>query len=88
MMRLLKLLPRRRLMIIKVILLIIKGYQLAISPLIGPRCRFAPTCSQYALESFEKHGFVRGLVLSLKRISKCHPFHAGGIDEVPEISER
>ena len=75
-------------MIIKVILLIIKGYQLAISPLIGPRCRFAPTCSQYALESFEKHGFVRGLVLSLKRISKCHPFHAGGIDEVPGISER
>ena len=75
-------------MIIKLILLIIKGYQLAISPLIGPHCRFAPTCSQYALESFEKHGFVRGLVLSLKRISKCHPFHAGGIDEVPEISER
>jgi putative membrane protein insertion efficiency factor len=75
-------------MIIKLVLLIIKGYQLAISPLIGPRCRFAPTCSQYALESFEKHGFVRGLVLSLKRISKCHPFHAGGIDEVPEISER
>ena len=75
-------------MIIKLILLIIKGYQLAISPLIGPRCRFAPTCSQYALESFEKHGFVRGLVLSLKRISKCHPFHAGGIVEVPEISER
>ena len=88
MMRLLKLLPRRRLMIIKLILLIIKGYQLAISPLIGPRCRFARTCSQYALESFEKHGFVRGLVLSLKRISKCHPFHPGGIDEVPEISER
>jgi uncharacterized protein len=88
MMRLVELLPRRRLMIIKLILLIIKGYQLAISPLIGPRCRFAPTCSQYALESFEKHGFVRGLVLSLKRISKCHPFHAGGIDEVPEISER
>ena len=75
-------------MIIKLVLLIIKGYQLAISPLIGPRCRFAPTCSQYALESFEKHGFVRGLVLSLKRISKCHPFHAGGVDEVPEISER
>jgi hypothetical protein len=66
-------------MIIKVILIIIKGYQLIISPLIGPRCRFAPTCSQYALESFEKHGFFRGLVLSLKRIGKCHPFHAGGI---------
>ncbi|MDG1112405.1 MAG: membrane protein insertion efficiency factor YidD [Pseudomonadales bacterium] len=75
-------------MIIKVILIIIKGYQLIISPLIGPRCRFAPTCSQYALESFEKHGLFRGLVLSLKRIGKCHPFHAGGIDEVPEISER
>ena len=75
-------------MILKVILIIIKGYQLIISPLIGPRCRFAPTCSQYALESFEKHGLFRGLVLSLKRIGKCHPFHAGGIDEVPEISER
>ena len=75
-------------MILKVILIIIKGYQLIISPLIGPRCRFAPTCSQYALESFEKHGLFRGLVLSLNRIGKCHPFHAGGIDEVPEISER
>ena len=75
-------------MISKLMMIVIKGYQFFISPIIGPRCRFAPTCSQYALESFEKHGFVRGLVLSLKRISKCHPFHAGGIDEVPEISER
>ena len=75
-------------MISKLIMIVIKGYQFFISPIIGPRCRFAPTCSQYALESFEKHGFFRGLVLSLKRIGKCHHFHAGGVDEVPEISER
>jgi putative membrane protein insertion efficiency factor len=75
-------------MISKLMMVIIKGYQSFISPLIGPHCRFSPTCSQYALESFEKHGFVRGLGLSLRRIAKCHPFHAGGIDEVPEISER
>ena len=75
-------------MISKLMMIVIKGYQFFISTIIGPRCRFAPTCSQYALESFEKHGFFRGLVLSLKRIGKCHPFHAGGVDEVPEISER
>ena len=75
-------------MINKLMMIAIKGYQFFISPIIGPHCRFAPTCSQYALESFEKHGFFRGLVLSLKRIGKCHPFHAGGVDEVPEISER
>ena len=75
-------------MISKLMMIVIKGYQFFISPIIGPRCRFAPTCSQYALESFKKHGFFRGLVLSLKRIGKCHPFHAGGVDEVPEISER
>ena len=75
-------------MISKLMMIVIKGYQFFISPIIGPRCRFAPTCSQYALESFEKHGFFRGLVLSLKRIGKCHPCHAGGVDEVPEISER
>jgi len=75
-------------MISKLMMIVIKGYQFFISPIIGTRCRLAPTCSQYALESFEKHGFFRGLVLSLKRIGKCHPFHAGGVDEVPEISER
>ena len=75
-------------MITKLMMIVIKSYQFFISPIIGPRCRFAPTCSQYTLESFEKHGFFRGLVLSLKRIGKCHPFHAGGVDEVPEISER
>ncbi|MEJ6670396.1 MAG: membrane protein insertion efficiency factor YidD [Pseudomonadales bacterium] len=75
-------------MIIKLISYMIKAYQYILSPLIGPRCRFAPTCSQYALESFQKHGLVRGLTLSLKRMGKCHPFHPGGVDEVPEISER
>lgn len=63
---------------------LIKGYQKYISPMMAPHCRFTPTCSQYALESFQRHGVVRGLILSTKRILKCHPFHAGGVDPVPD----
>ncbi|NDI34150.1 membrane protein insertion efficiency factor YidD [Chengkuizengella sediminis] len=59
-------------------------YRKFISPLKPPTCRFYPTCSQYALEAVEKHGVVKGTTLSVKRISKCHPFHPGGVDHVPE----
>jgi putative membrane protein insertion efficiency factor len=62
---------------------LIRGYQLAISPLLGPNCRFHPTCSQYALTAIERHGAVRGSWLALRRVARCHPFHPGGIDEVP-----
>ena len=55
-----------------------------ISPLTPPSCRFTPTCSQYALEAFERFGFFKGGYLSLKRLLKCHPFHAGGYDPVPD----
>jgi putative membrane protein insertion efficiency factor len=62
---------------------LIRGYQLAISPLLGPRCRFYPSCSQYAIEAIEAHGALRGMWLAIKRISRCHPWHEGGFDPVP-----
>ncbi len=62
---------------------LIRGYQLAISPFLGPRCRFYPSCSHYAIEAIETHGALRGVWLTLKRISRCHPWHEGGFDPVP-----
>jgi putative membrane protein insertion efficiency factor len=62
---------------------LIRGYQLAISPLLGPSCRFYPSCSHYALEAIDTHGALRGIWLTIKRISRCHPFHEGGFDPVP-----
>lgn len=62
----------------------IQFYRKVISPLKPPTCRFYPTCSAYGLEAIEKHGALRGSWLTIKRISKCHPFHPGGIDYVPE----
>lgn len=62
---------------------LIRGYQLALSPLFGPRCRFYPSCSHYALEAIEIHGALRGTWLAVRRISRCHPFHEGGFDPVP-----
>ncbi|WP_258807788.1 membrane protein insertion efficiency factor YidD [Pseudidiomarina sp. CB1] len=64
----------------------IRFYQWFISPLIGPRCRFQPTCSQYAIEAIQKHGMMRGFWLASKRISKCHPGHPGGFDPVPKTN--
>ncbi len=57
-------------------------YRYAISPLLGPKCRFLPTCSEYAIDSIEKHGVFYGVFLAIKRILKCHPWNNGGIDEV------
>ena len=62
---------------------LIRGYQLAISPFLGPRCRFYPSCSHYAIEAIEMHGAARGACLTAKRISRCHPWHEGGFDPVP-----
>jgi len=58
-------------------------YQRLISPLLGPRCRFSPSCSQYAIEAIEKHGAVRGLALAVRRLVRCGPWTAGGFDPVP-----
>ncbi len=65
-------------------LLLIKGYRRFISPLFPPSCRFQPTCSQYALEAIDRFGTLQGGWLAMKRILRCHPFHPGGYDPVPE----
>lgn len=62
---------------------LIRFYQLALSPFFGQQCRFSPTCSQYAIESIQKHGAWRGFGLTVRRLSRCHPWHAGGSDPVP-----
>lgn len=63
--------------------LAIRFYRAAISPIIGPSCRYHPTCSAYALEAVGRYGAARGAVLSIKRILRCHPYHPGGFDPVP-----
>lgn len=70
--------------IAQIFLGIIKVYQTAISPFLGSNCRFYPTCSSYAKEAIEVHGPFKGGFLGLKRIMKCHPYHDGGIDLVPD----
>ncbi|WP_420824241.1 membrane protein insertion efficiency factor YidD [Thiomicrorhabdus indica] len=64
--------------------LLIRFYQLFISPVIGPRCRFYPTCSSYTIEALKTHGVICGSWLAIKRISSCHPGNPGGVDPVPE----
>ena len=77
--------PNKMQTIFKYVLIIpIKGYRLILSPILGPSCRFQPTCSSYALEALEKHGLIRGTWLTLKRLAKCHPWGDYGIDPVPE----
>jgi putative membrane protein insertion efficiency factor len=63
---------------------LIKFYRLVISPWVGHHCRFHPTCSLYALDAIERFGAWRGAYLTIIRLSKCHPWHAGGLDPVPE----
>lgn len=61
----------------------IRAYQICISPLFPPSCRYTPTCSAYALEAIKKYGPGKGLILSIKRIMRCNPYHEGGYDPVP-----
>jgi len=67
----------------RLLMLPIAGYRRFISPLLGPRCRFEPSCSTYALAALSEHGAARGLWLAVARITRCHPFHPGGFDPVP-----
>lgn len=67
----------------RLLILCIRFYQIFISPLKPPTCRFYPTCSAYAIEAIHKKGPVKGTWLAIKRIAKCHPFHPGGYDPVP-----
>lgn len=66
--------------------LLIRGYQLGISPFLGQNCRFYPSCSQYAIEALGEHGALKGSLLAGKRLCKCAPWHPGGIDLVPPKS--
>ncbi|WP_081221257.1 membrane protein insertion efficiency factor YidD [Pseudoalteromonas luteoviolacea] len=67
---------------------LIKAYQKFISPMLGPHCRFNPTCSSYAIQAINLHGIAKGSWLAVKRILKCHPLSAGGDDPVPEKSNQ
>lgn len=62
---------------------LLRGYQLLVSPMLGQNCRFYPSCSHYAVEALQVHGTVRGIWLTLRRLGRCHPWHAGGVDPVP-----
>jgi hypothetical protein len=61
-------------------------YRYVLSPFIGQHCRFTPTCSEYAVQAIDRFGAIKGSWLALRRLSRCHPFHAGGLDPVPEHS--
>jgi putative membrane protein insertion efficiency factor len=71
-------------MLVRLLVLLIRAYQAAISPLLGPSCRFFPSCSHYMVACLERHGALRGGWLGLRRICRCHPFHPGGYDPPPE----
>ena len=64
-------------------ILLIRFYQYGISPMIGPKCRFTPTCSQYTVEAIQKYGPFKGILLGMKRLSRCHPGGGSGYDPVP-----
>jgi len=67
----------------RVLMALITAYRRWVSPFLGPHCRFAPSCSAYALEAVQRHGAVRGGALAVRRLLRCHPFNAGGVDPVP-----
>ncbi|WP_090866710.1 membrane protein insertion efficiency factor YidD [Oceanobacillus limi] len=71
-----------------IVISMIKFYRKAISPFKPPSCRFLPTCSEYGLEAIKRFGALKGSYLTMKRISKCHPFHPGGFDPVPEKNKK
>lgn len=66
------------------LIFLIRCYQRVLSPFIGNQCRFYPTCSHYGIEALHKHGALRGSWLTLRRVTRCHPLHPGGIDPVPD----
>ena len=68
----------------KILVLLLRGYKMLISPWLGQNCRFYPGCANYAMEAVERHGVISGGGLAVKRLCKCHPWHEGGFDPVPE----
>jgi putative membrane protein insertion efficiency factor len=70
-------------MLAKFFVMVVRGYQMVISPLLPPACRYTPSCSQYAIEALQRHGALKGTWIAARRIARCHPFRAGGHDPVP-----
>jgi putative membrane protein insertion efficiency factor len=66
-----------------VLIFLVRGYQVALSPLLPSACRFMPSCSAYAVEALERHGALHGSWLTIRRLARCHPFCVGGYDPVP-----
>lgn len=69
------------------LIVLVYAYRFTLSPFVGYHCRFTPTCSEYALDALRHHGALRGSWLTLRRLGRCHPWHAGGYDPVPEHNE-
>jgi putative membrane protein insertion efficiency factor len=70
-------------MLAKFLMMLVRGYQVAISPLLPPACRYTPSCSQYAIDALKRYGAFKGSWLAARRLGRCHPFRAGGHDPVP-----
>lgn len=68
----------------KSLIILIRAYQYLLSPFLANSCRYTPTCSQYAIEAITQHGVIKGIALTVKRLSCCHPWHEGGYDPVPK----
>ncbi len=67
----------------RLLILCVRAYQVALGPLLPAQCRYYPSCSAYMIEALDRHGAVRGGLLGVRRLLRCHPFHAGGFDPVP-----
>lgn len=67
----------------RLLILLIRAYQIVLSPYLGQRCRFYPSCSHYTITALQRHGALKGSWLGLRRIGRCHPWHPGGVDPVP-----
>ena len=70
----------------RLLLLLLGAYRRLLSPMLPPRCRFLPSCSEYAVEAVERYGAARGSWLAVRRVARCHPFHPGGVDPVPDLA--
>jgi len=71
----------------KILMGLVRAYQLLVSPLLGDNCRFQPTCSQYMIGAIDRFGALKGTWLGLRRLSRCHPWHEGGLDPIPELKK-